>query len=263
MPEWAHLPLILKPDGQGKLSKRDGDRLGFPVFAMDWKDPKSGDIAKGFREMGFLPEAFVNMLAMLGWNDGSGEEIFSLAELAERFSIERIQKAGAKFDFEKAKWFNQEWIKKSTVETLLPLVRTTLQENGIEAAEERLGTIIPMVKDRCQLLNDFVQQSAYFFQDPPKPELELIKPKWDSNKTAFFEGWLEKIQDTNADNPAALETEFKEMASAAQLKVGELQLPLRIMLVGGKFGPPVFEIIALIGLEATRRRVKKALSGLA
>ena len=213
--------------------------------------------------MGFLPEAFVNMLAMLGWNDGSGEEIFTLEELAERFSIERIQKAGAKFDFEKAKWFNQEWIKKSTVETLLPLVRTTLQENGIEAAEEMLGTIIPMVKDRCQLLNDFVQQSAYFFQDPPKPELELIKPKWDSNKTAFFEGWLEKKQDTYSDNAAALEAEFKEMASAAQLKVGELQLPLRIMLVGGKFGPPVFEIISLIGMEATRRRVKKALSGLA
>jgi glutamyl-tRNA synthetase len=137
-----------------------------------------------------------------------------------------------------------------------------LQENGIEAAEEMLGTIIPMVKDRCQLLNDFVQQSAYFFQDPAKPELELIKPKWDSNKTAFFEGWLEKTEATYADNAATLEAEFKEMASAAQLKVGELQLPLRIMLVGGKFGPPVFEIISLIGMEATRRRVKTALSGL-
>jgi glutamyl-tRNA synthetase len=254
--------LILKPDGQGKLSKRDGDRLGFPVFAMDWQDPKSGEVAKGFREMGFLPEAFVNMLAMLGWNDGSGEEIFTLPELVERFSIERIQKGGAKFDFEKAKWFNQEWIKKATVETLLPLVSAKLQENSITVEEERLSTIIPMVKDRCQLLNDFVQQSAYFFQDPPKPELELIKPKWDSNKAAFFEGWLEKLQANYSDNPAALETEFKEMASAAQLKVGELQLPLRIMLVGGKFGPPVFEIIALIGLEATRRRVNKALSGL-
>jgi glutamyl-tRNA synthetase len=263
MPEWAHLPLILKPDGQGKLSKRDGDRLGFPVFAMDWQDPKSGELAKGFKEMGFLPEAFVNMLAMLGWNDGSGDEIFTLTELAERFSMERIQKAGAKFDFEKAKWFNQEWIKKATVETLLPLVSAKLQENGIEAEVERLGKIIPMVKERCQLLNDFVQQSAYFFQDPPKPDLELIKPKWDSNKAAFFEGWLEKLQANYSDNPAALETEFKEMASAAQLKVGELQLPLRIMLVGGKFGPPVFEIITLIGMEATRRRVNKALSGLA
>jgi len=262
MPEWAHLPLILKPDGQGKLSKRDGDRLGFPVFAMDWQDPKSGELAKGFKEMGFLPEAFVNMLAMLGWNDGSGDEIFTLTELAERFSMERIQKGGAKFDFEKAKWFNQEWIKKATVETLLPLVSAKLQENGIEAGVERLGKIIPMVKERCQLLNDFVQQSAYFFQDPPKPELELIKPKWDSNKTAFFEGWLEKLQANYSDNPASLETEFKEMASAAQLKVGELQLPLRIMLVGGKFGPPVFEIITLIGMEATQRRVNKALSGL-
>lgn len=113
MPAWAHFPLILKPDGQGKLSKRDGDRLGFPVFAMDWKDPKTGELTKGFKEMGFLPDAFINLLALLGWNDGSGQEIFSKEELIQHFSVERIHKSGAKFDFEKAKWYNHEWIKKA------------------------------------------------------------------------------------------------------------------------------------------------------
>ena len=239
MPHWARLPLILKPDGQGKLSKRDGDRLGFPVFAMDWQDPKSGEITKGFREMGFLPEAFVNMLALLGWNDGTGEEILSLDELTARFTAERIQKAGAKFDFEKAKWFNQEWIKKSSVETLLPMVQKTLKESGIVANEDQLLKIIPLVKDRCQLLNDFIQQSSFFFVDPAETDLELIRPKWDQQKTAFFNNWLNKLNEDFSGDASALEADFKELAAAAQIKMGELQLPLRIMLVGGKFGPPV------------------------
>ena len=165
MPDWAHLPLILKPDGQGKLSKRDGDRLGFPVFAMDWMDPKTGELTKGFKELGFLPEAFINMLALLGWNDGSGEEIFDRETLAERFTIERIHKGGAKFDFEKAKWFNQEWIRKSASEKLLPYVVNQLTKLTIEVDQEKLLPIITLVKDRCQLLNDFVPQIIYFFKE--------------------------------------------------------------------------------------------------
>jgi glutamyl-tRNA synthetase len=262
MPHWAHLPLILKPDGQGKLSKRDGDRLGFPVFAMDWRDPKSGEIAKGFREMGFLPEAFVNMLALLGWNDGTGEEILSLDELAARFTAERIQKAGAKFDFEKAKWFNQEWIKKSTVGELLPLVQKTLLESGINTEKDQLEKIIPLVKDRCQLLNDFIQQSSFFFVDPKETDLDLIRPKWDLQKAAFFSNWLDQLSRDFSTDASVLEASFKEMAAAAQIKVGELQLPLRIMLVGGKFGPPVFEIISLVGAAATIRRVTASINEL-
>lgn len=262
MPQWAHLPLILKPDGQGKLSKRDGDRLGFPVFAMDWQDPKSGEITKGFREMGFLPEAFINMLALLGWNDGTGEEILSLDELTARFTAERIQKGGAKFDFEKAKWFNQEWIKRSAMETLLPMVYKTLEESGIDANLNQLEKIIPLVKDRCQLLNDFVLQSSFFFVDPAETDLDLIRPKWDHQKAAFFNTWLNKLNEGFSTDPSVLEADFKEMAAAAQIKMGELQLPLRIMLVGGKFGPPVFEIIALAGVAATTRRVTSALNGL-
>jgi glutamyl-tRNA synthetase len=256
MPQWAHLPLILKPDGQGKLSKRDGDRLGFPVFAMDWTDPRTGEETKGFKERGFLPEAFVNMLALLGWNDGSGEEIFDLEALIKRFSIERVHKGGAKFDFEKAKWFNQEWIKKSSTDKLLPLVSQQLLANGMEATENKLKEIIPMVKERCQLVNDFVEQTAFFFRDPISIDTNAILPKWDEKKEQFFEDWMKMVSDWDAFESTHIETSFKDAAMASGIKPGELQLPFRIMLVGGKFGPPVFEIAAHIGKESTLRRIR-------
>src|SRR3984885_74178 len=148
MPQWAHLPLILKPDGNGKLSKRDGDRLGFPVFAMNWSDPKTNELTTGFRELGFLPEAFTNMLAMLGWNDGTEQEIFSLKELVEKFSMERVHKGGAKFDYEKAKWYNHEWIKGFKVEGLRSKVRTLIEDAGITANDDVfLDKVIALVKD--------------------------------------------------------------------------------------------------------------------
>ncbi len=259
MPEWAHLPLILKPDGQGKLSKRDGDRLGFPVFAMDWNDPKTGELTKGFKEMGFLPEAFINMLALLGWNDGSGEELFDLNTLVERFNIERIHKGGAKFDFEKAKWFNQEWIKKSADEKLLPSVNALLLKEGITATENDLLTIIPMVKERCQLLNDFIPQLSYFFKDPVDVDVEAIRTKWDEKKTTFFQLWSQLLEKLSNWETTEIENSFKAHATASEIKPGELQLPFRIMLVGGKFGPPVFEIASKIGKATTLRRISHVL----
>lgn len=259
MPEWAHLPLILKPDGQGKLSKRDGDRLGFPVFAMDWNDPKTGELTKGFKEMGFLPEAFINMLALLGWNDGSGEELFDLNTLVERFNIERIHKGGAKFDFEKAKWFNQEWIKKSADEKLLPSVNALLLKEGITASENDLLTIIPMVKERCQLLNDFIPQLSYFFKDPVDVDVEAIRTKWDEKKTTFFQLWSQLLEELSNWETTEIENSFKAHATASEIKPGELQLPFRIMLVGGKFGPPVFEIASKIGKATTLRRISHVL----
>ena len=259
MPAWAHLPLILKPDGQGKLSKRDGDRLGFPVFAMDWNDPKTGELTKGFKEIGFLPEAFINMLALLGWNDGSGEELFDLKTLVERFNIERIHKGGAKFDFEKAKWFNQEWIKKSADEKLLPSVNALLLKEGITATENDLLTIIPMVKERCQLLNDFIPQLSYFFKDPVDVDVEAIRTKWDEKKTTFFQSWSQLLEELSNWETTEIENSFKAHATASAIKPGELQLPFRIMLVGGKFGPPVFEIAAKIGKATTLRRISHVL----
>lgn len=267
MPQWAHLPLILKPDGNGKLSKRDGDRLGFPVFAMNWADPKTQELTKGFREIGFLPEAFVNMLAMLGWNDGSGQELFTLDELVEKFSLERVHKGGAKFDFEKAKWFNHEWIaKKLQVASYKLQVKEFFVSAGISVgegpeAEAKFEKVLELVKDRCTLLSDFPGQAGFFFAAPTTIDTAAIQPKWNAAKEQFFAELTRQFQLMGATNweAANLEKEFKEMAAAAQLKPGDLLLPLRIMLVGGKFGPGVFEIASLLGPAETLHRIKHTL----
>ncbi len=258
MPQWAHLPLILKPDGHGKLSKRDGDRLGFPVYAMNWTDPKTGDVTKGFKEMGFLPEAFINMLALLGWNDGTDQELFSLKELEDKFSIERISKAGAKFDFEKAKWYNHEWIKSDSAEHLAPSVKIELQKAGIEVKDETfLNTVIDLIKDRCTLLPDFVAQSGYFFTSPAEYDVNSVKPKWSAEKADFFNAFAEKLTLTDA---VSEEAAFKALAEEKGFKPGELMLPFRIMLVGGKFGPGVFDIAVLLRVEETKARIAKAVN---
>ncbi|GAB1463851.1 glutamate--tRNA ligase [Pedobacter sp.] len=258
MPAWAHLPLILKPDGNGKLSKRDGDRLGFPVYAMNWTDPKTGDLTKGFKELGFMPEAFINLLALLGWNDGTDKEIFSLEELKASFSVERISKAGAKFDFEKAKWFNHEWIKQLPIGRLKLAVSSLLKQNGMEANEEKLAEIIELVKDRCTLLPDFVAQTTYFFTAPTEFDSAAVKPKWNTDKAIFFE----EFANTLVIELTALELEasFKALAENKGLKPGEVMLPLRIMLVGGKFGPGVFDIVKLLGKEETQNRIAKGIA---
>ena len=260
MPQWAHLPLILKPDGNGKLSKRDGDRLGFPVFAMDWTDPKTKETTIGFKERGFLPEAFVNLLAMLGWNDGTDREIFSLAELVEKFSIDRVHKGGAKFDYEKAKWYNHEWIKAFSVERLAPGVKTEFEKKGIIILDDGLlEKVIGLVKDRCTLLPDFVQQGSFFFEAPAVIDINAVKPKWDEHKNMFFTELVRAYELSTLWETHDLEKEFKELAAANELKPGDLMLPFRIMLVGGKFGPGVFDIAALIGKAETVKRIEYTL----
>jgi glutamyl-tRNA synthetase len=260
MPQWAHLPLILKPDGHGKLSKRDGDRLGFPVFAMDWTDPKTQEITKGFKELGFLPEAFINLLAMLGWNDGTEQEIFSLNELVSKFSMDRIHKAGAKFDFEKAKWYNHEWIKRCRPEDLRLQVKTLLQDSGIQADNDAyLEKIINLVRDRCHLLPDFVQQASFFFSAPLSYDLASVKPKWNEQKELFFAEAIRQFELMQQWDAADLEKEFKEIAAANQVKPGDVLMPLRVMLVGGKFGPAVFDIAMLIGKTETIHRIKQCM----
>ena len=260
MPQWAHLPLILKPDGNGKLSKRDGDRLGFPTFAMDWKDPKSEETTIGFRERGFLPEAFVNMLAALGWNDGTGQELFSLEELIEKFNIDRVHKGGAKFDYEKAKWYNHEWIKKAPVSNYKSLVAALFISKNIEIKDDKkFDTVLELVKDRCTFLNDFVEQGGYFFKQSETVDIASIQPKWDEKKNLFFIELIRAYELSTLWEAVDLEKEFKELVGTQQLKAGELMLPFRIMLVGGKFGPGVFEIAALLGKEETVHRIKHVL----
>lgn len=259
MPHWAHLPLILKPDGNGKLSKRDGDRLGFPVYAQNWTDPKTDVLTAGFKELGFMPEAFVNLLAMLGWNDGTEQEIFSMAELIEKFSVERISKAGAKFDFEKAKWYNHEWIKNADASVLLETVKEDLAAAGITlSTDEFILKVINLVKDRCTLLTDFAAQGKYFFNAPAEYDLPAVKGKWTPEKAAFFRNFQDLLSD--ALSAAETEDKFKELAAAAALKPGELMLPFRIMLVGGKFGPGVFDIASALGAAETKNRITAALA---
>lgn len=214
MPQWAHLPLILKPDGNGKLSKRDGDRLGFPTFAMDWTDPKTNEVAIGFRERGFLPEAFVNMLAALGWNDGSGQEIFTMEELIAKFSMERVHKGGAKFDYEKAKWYNSEWIKKMPVASYQLQVAGLFSDAGIDVSDnDKLVKVLELVKDRCTFLNDFVQQASFFFKAPEAIDIAAIQPKWDEKKNLFFIELIKAIELASSFEAADFELEFKDRKS--------------------------------------------------
>jgi glutamyl-tRNA synthetase len=261
MPQWAHFPLILGPSG--KLSKRDGAKYGFPVFAMNWADPKSGELTEGFREKGFLPEAFINLLALLGWNDGTEKEIYSKEELIAAFSMDRVHSAGAKFDYEKAKWFNHEWIKKSSNSALLPAVRNNLAKQGIEVSNtDLLEQVIGLVKERCHLLTDFREQAGFFFLRPTQLDTESILAKWNEAKKEFFQALLIAYKEHANWNAVMLETQFKEIAATHNIKVGELMLPLRIMLVGGKFGPGVFDIAALLGKEETLSRLEAALAKL-
>jgi glutamyl-tRNA synthetase len=260
MPAWAHFPLILKPDGNGKLSKRDSDRLGIPIFAMDWKDPGSGEIISGFREKGFLPEAFVNMLAVLGWNDGTEQELYSLNELQQKFSIERVHKAGAKFNYEKAKWFNQEWIRKIPLNELSQQVRKIYIEQGLQIPDENyLLSVIALIRDRCHLLPEFYTQGKFFFATPQQWDLDAIKSKWTAAKNGFFISYIETFPSISEWNANSLEAVFKELAAKQQIKPGDLQLPFRIMLVGEKSGPPVFEIASLLGKEETIKRINNLL----
>lgn len=261
MPEWAHLPLILKPDGNGKLSKRDGDRLGFPVFAMDWTDPKTNEKNTGFKEHGFLPEAFVNLLAVLGWNDGTDQELFSMTDLIEKFSMERVHKGGAKFNYEKAKWFNAEWIKNADNAYLASLVQPYFNEAGIQVQNPSyIEKIIGITKERCILLPDFITQAGFYFAAPTSIDTASITPKWDDNKRNFFDALCTAFENSNSYDPIVLENIFKELTAAQGLKPGELMLPMRIMLVGGKFGPGVFEIVATIGVADAVARIKHALT---
>ncbi|RYD55310.1 MAG: glutamate--tRNA ligase [Sphingobacteriales bacterium] len=259
MPQWAHMPLILKPDGHGKLSKRDGDRLGFPVFAMNWTDPKTGETTQGFKERGFLPEAFINMLAMLGWSSGLEQEIFSLGELVEKFSIERVHKGGAKFDYEKAKWFNHQYIQKLSGEQLTPLIKPYLLEAGIQSDDSYIATVADMIKERCTLLPDFVAQGSFFFKAPEEIDMPSITDKWNGAKKTFFSSFIDALNNLSVWNVETTEQAFNDCVQQQGIKKGEVMLPLRIMLVGGKFGPGVFNIAEMIGKEQTIGRIAKVI----
>lgn len=260
MPKFAHLPLLLKPDGNGKLSKRDGDRLGFPVFPLEWTDPVTKEISSGYKQKGYLPEAVLNMLAFLGWNPGTAQEIFTKEELIEAFSLEHIHKAGAKFDFEKAKWFNAEYIKQLSNEALASLVKSQVETKFGAQADCYLAKAVGLVKERLVFLND-IENFAYLFKAIASYDAGSISKISNIKENFNTEQFENTINQTTSD-ATEIEAALKEFAANTQLKVGGLMKFLRVSLVGELSGPTIPELILLFGKEETLKRVKNCFSQL-
>jgi glutamyl-tRNA synthetase len=261
MPQFAHLPLILKPTGKGKLSKRDGDKGGFPVFPLNWQ--LEDGIAAGYRESGYFPEAVVNLLALLGWNPGTEQELFSMDELIELFSIERVNKSGARFDPDKAKWFNQQHLVRKDDAEIAGLYLTELTEKGIAAEPEFVAQVVGMVKERVNFVSELWEQSAFFFQAPGEYDPKVVKKRWKGDVPAFMAeltAELEKVESWKAD---AIKASISAQIEAKGLGFGLVMNAFRLALVGGGFGPDLMMIAEMIGKEETINRVKAAVEGLA
>jgi len=260
MPKFAHLPLILRPDGNGKLSKRDGDRLGFPLFSLNWSNPETGEKSTGFNERGFFPDALINFLAFLGWNPGTQQEIFSKQELIEAFSIGRIGKAGARFDFDKLKWFNQQYFKLHPLEEVAKKVKILLAEKGIEKNDAFIHEFTRQMLERVTFFNDFYDLGGYYFSAPENYDVAMLQKKWKIGKKELFPALLQDVKDIAEFNATSFEAVVKSFMSANNLGMGDVGPVLRIALAGTMQGPPVFEMAALIGKKETAARFEKALS---
>jgi glutamyl-tRNA synthetase len=260
MPEFAHLPLILKPDGNGKLSKRDGDRLGFPVVPIEWTDPATGDVSLGYKESGYLSGAVINMLAFLGWNPGTSQEIFSMEEMIEAFSLERVGKAGAKFDFDKTRWFNQQYLRAKSKEELAIDLQIILKENGIKAEDNFVALVCEQLKERATFVKDMWEEGKYFFSAPKSYEDKTIRKKWKEGTSKYMselKGRLGEISEFTSEN---IETEFKAYLTENELGMGKLLPAFRVSLTGLGMGPSLFDIAALLGKEETIARMETALN---
>ena len=261
-PEFAHLPLILKPIGNGKLSKRDGDKMGFPVFPLEWKTEEG--ISSGYREKGFFPEAVVNFLALLGWNDGTEKELFSLEELAATFDLKRVHKSGAKFDPEKNKWFNHQYLIQKSDEELakqfLPIVAE--QTGKIEAIEiNKLTKIVSLIKERAHFVNEFWELSNFFFEEPTAYDEKAAK-NWKEETPQLMKNLIEVLNEIDDFTSNTIETIVKEWMTRNEIGMGKIMQPFRLSLVGALKGPHLFDIVELIGKEETIKRIQKAVTTL-
>jgi len=255
-PDFAHLPLLLKPDGKGKLSKRDGDRLGFPVFPLKWNDPKTGEASRGYREDGYFPEAFINMLALLGWNPGDERELFSLDELAEAFSIERVGKSGSRFDPEKAKWFNHQYMVKKNDEELADLFMPLLIEKGFMSDRDFVIRVVSLVKERAHFVHELWDQSAFFFRAPDEFDPKAVKKRWKADsydQMMDLKNLLSGLDDFSATH---VEEVVKAWIEEKEYGMGAVMNAFRLLIVGALKGPHLFDIIALLGQEETLRRLE-------
>ena len=259
MPEFAHLPLILKPDGNGKLSKRDGDRLGFPVFPTEWKNPQTGDVSSGYRESGYISSAFINMLAFLGWNPGTAQEIFSMEELIQSFSLERVGKAGAKFDFDKTRWFNQQYLRGKPKELLAKELQDILKENGVEAEDSFVITVCEQLKERATFVKDMWEEGRYYFSEPTTYDEKTILRKWKKDTPKQVLGLKERLSRLSDFSSDKIEVEFRKFLEENGLEMGQLLPVFRLSLTGLGIGPSLFDIAALLGKKETVSRMEIAL----
>ncbi|MEM9023866.1 MAG: glutamate--tRNA ligase, partial [Bacteroidota bacterium] len=261
MPKLAHLPLILRPDGNGKLSKRDGDRLGFPVFPLEWNDPNSDDRASGYRENGYFPDAFINMLAFLGWNPGTSQEIFPLEELIEAFSLERVGKAGAKFDADKTRWFNQQYLRERSDDQLAALFVPALEEAGIQAEPAYVAQVVALMKERATFVQDMLE-GAYLFQPPAAYDPHAIRKKWKANTPELMHELLAVLEDAEPFTADALEATFKAFLEAKGVGFGAVLPNFRWLVTGTAMGPSLFSITALLGKTETLQRMRTGLAAM-
>ena len=259
-PSFSHLPLILKPDGKGKLSKRDGDRLGFPIFPLNWTDPESGEESIGYRERGFLPDAFLNMLAFLGWNPGTEQEIFSLDELIEAFSIERVNKSGARFDFEKTKWFNQQYIKNKSNANLVSLTKDLFAERNYKASNEVLENICDLTKERATFLFEIPEIAYYFFEEVKEYDEKNLSKKWNSENTAAFSELMSSLKSLDQFSATPIEETVKSFMEQHQLGFGQVLPILRISITGTMQGPPIFAVMEVLGAAICLKRLEKGIA---
>jgi glutamyl-tRNA synthetase len=258
-PEFAHLPLILKPVGNGKLSKRDGDKLGFPVFPLEWKTEEG--ISSGYREKGFFPEAVINFLALLGWNDGTDKELFSLEELVEAFDLNRVHKSGAKFDPEKNKWFNHQYLIKQNDADLAKSFSPILEEKGVDISKYDVTRIVSLIKERAHFVSEFWDLTDFFFQAPTSYD-EKASKNWKEETPALMQELISTLEYIDGFDSANIEAIVKDWLTKNEIGMGKVMQPFRLSLVGALKGPHLFDIVEIIGKEETISRIQKAISSL-
>lgn len=258
MPRFAHLPLLLKPEGKGKLSKRDGDRLGFPVFPLEWHDPKTGEVSSGYRESGYFPEAVVNFLALLGWNPGTEQELFSLEELVEAFDISKCSKSGAKFDYQKGIWFNHEYILRKSNEEIADLFAPIVANNGVDESMERIRTVVSLMKDRVSFVRELWDLCSFFFLPPTEYDEKTVRKRWKEYSAQQMTELAEVLEGIDDFSIEGQEPVVMKWVEDKGYKLGDIMNAFRLALVGIGKGPGMFDISAFLGKEETLRRLRRA-----
>ena len=258
MPRFAHLPLLLKPEGKGKLSKRDGDRLGFPVFPLEWHDPKTGEVSSGYRESGYFPEAVVNFLALLGWNPGTEQELFSLEELVEAFDISKCSKSGAKFDYQKGIWFNHEYILRKSNEEIADLFAPIVANNGVDESMERIRTVVCLMKDRVSFVRELWDLCSFFFLPPTEYDEKTVRKRWKEYSAQQMTELAEVLEGIDDFSIEGQEPVVMKWVEDKGYKLGDIMNAFRLALVGIGKGPGMFDISAFLGKEETLRRLRRA-----